>query len=325
MLHARVVSPPELTDDVVAALDASPAAFDLSVLPLSARSETADVVEFDLVREGANAVIEQLRELDLEERGSIAVNTIGVIISAAAESAEAAVPGRPEDAVVWDELAAETAAESELSWSYLTFFSLATMLAAIGAVLDQPIVIVGAMVLGPEFGAIAALCFGVVRREYRHVPPAGGKLVLGYVSAITSAVLFSLIVYERGWIDASMLSHRPQTEFMLHPGHWSFVVALLAGVAGMLSITSEKSTPLVGVFISVATIPAAGNIAVAVALGEWSEVGLSAQQLGLNLAGLVVAGIVTLLVQRILWTRFGLGAPVHRHGPSHHRQLHLPG
>nr|BFF25368.1 hypothetical protein GCM10025732_33330 [Glycomyces mayteni] len=110
-----------------------------------------------------------------------------------------------------------------------------------------------------------------------------------------------------GWIEPTMLDDRPLTSFIIHPDRWSFIVAVLAGVAGILSMTARKSQALVGVFISVTTVPAAGNIAVAIALAHWDEVGASLIQLGVNLAGLVVAGIGTLLVQRFLWSRFELG------------------
>ena len=48
-------------------------------------------------------------------------------------------------------------------------------------------------------------------------------------------------------------------------------MAVLAGIAGILSITARKSSALVGVFISVTTVPAAGNIAVAIALEHWAR------------------------------------------------------
>ena len=46
---------------------------------------------------------------------------------------------------------------------------------------------------------------------------------------------------------------RPDTAFIYQPDVLSFVVAFLAGVAGMLSLTSAKSGALVGVLISVTT------------------------------------------------------------------------
>ena len=74
-------------------------------------------------------------------------------------------------------------------------------------------------------------------------------------------------------------------------------MALVAGVVGMLSLTQARSGALIGVLVSVTTIPAVANIGVATAYGEWSEVGGAALQLGVNVAGLVGAGVVTLVVQ----------------------------
>ncbi len=79
-----------------------------------------------------------------------------------------------------------------------------------------------------------------------------------------------------------------QTEPSLHrvhrkPDEFTAIVAVLAGIAGILSLTSAKSGALVGVLISVTTIPAAANIGVAAALGD-SEEWLGAMvQLSLNL------------------------------------------
>ena len=48
-------------------------------------------------------------------------------------------------------------------------------------------------------------------------------------------------------------------------------MAVLAGIAGMLSLTSAKSGALVGVAISVTTVPAAANAAVALGYGEYGQ------------------------------------------------------
>jgi uncharacterized membrane protein len=77
----------------------------------------------------------------------------------------------------------------------------------------------------------------------------------------------------------------------------------LGGVAGVLSLTSTKSAALIGVLISVTTIPAATNVGLAAAYGDGSEAVGAAQQLSLNLAAIVIAGIATLYVQRLLYVR----------------------
>ncbi|MGH3736334.1 MAG: DUF389 domain-containing protein [Micromonosporaceae bacterium] len=98
---------------------------------------------------------------------------------------------------------------------------------------------------------------------------------------------------------AVILADRPLTSFIWRPDGLTWVVGLLAGVAGMLSLTTAKSSPLVGVLISVTTVPAAGNAAVAVAYGVAEEALGAAAQLLVNLAAIVIAGVLTLLVQHL--------------------------
>jgi uncharacterized membrane protein len=87
------------------------------------------------------------------------------------------------------------------------------------------------------------------------------------------------------------------------------VVGFLAGVAGMLSLTSAKAGTLVGVLISVTTVPAAANVAVAAAYGVLNEAAGSALQLVINIAAIVAAGVLTLTVQRLAGRR---GQPARR-------------
>ena len=65
----------------------------------------------------------------------------------------------------------------------------------------------------------------------------------------------------------------------------------------MLSLTEGRSGALIGVLVSVTTVPAAANVGVAAAYRAWSEVGGAATQLVVNLAGLLVAGVLTLVIQ----------------------------
>jgi uncharacterized hydrophobic protein (TIGR00271 family) len=305
VLHVRVISPPALTDEVVRIAAADEAVANVIKLPGVAYSPPGDCVEFDVAREGANDILERLREMGIKETGGIAVDEVDLWISDAAEEAVEAAPGHSEDAVVWEELSARTASETRLTWSYLVFLVLAVQIASIGALLDQPILIVGAMVLGPDFGPVAALCFGALQRDLRLAATAVRTLLVGFAVAIAVTLACAFTSRLIGWIEPSMLDDRPLTSFIIHPDRWSFVVAVLAGVAGILSMTARKSSALVGVFISVTTVPAVGNMAVAIPLEHWSEVGASFVQLAVNLAGMILAGIVTLAVQRVVWTRGG--------------------
>jgi uncharacterized membrane protein len=101
-----------------------------------------------------------------------------------------------------------------------------------------------------------------------------------------------------GWIDVNSTRELSEVDFIFQVGPLSFVVAMFAGAAGMLSLVSSKSAALVGVFISVTTVPAAGFAVVAATIGEWDVAAKSAAQLAVNLVGIVVAGVLVLWVHR---------------------------
>jgi len=135
------------------------------------------------------------------------------------------------------------------------------------------------------------------RRSFR-------ALAIGFPVGITATFLAALLLDAVGLVpdDFSQGNH-PFTQFISSPDQWSFIVAYLAGVAGVLSLTSAKSGALIGVLISVTTIPAAANIGVAAALGAGHEWVGAMEQLCLNLSAILLAGIGTLYVQRRTYLR----------------------
>ncbi|WP_067454813.1 DUF389 domain-containing protein [Actinomadura macra] len=302
MLHLRVIVPADRTEAVCTMLTASHGATNLVVIPDAARSPRGDLVTSDIAREAANEVLADLRALGLERDGSIAIEKIDLSLSDAAEIAEERAPGHGDDAVVWAELDRQVSEGTALTWTFVTFLVLSTQLAAIAALIDSPVLLVGAMVLGPEFAAIAAICYGLTRRQPWRIAQATRTLVIGFLIAIAITYVCALVSHWIGVIEMSRLpDERPLTAFIYTPDRWSFIVALLAGGAGVLSLTAGKSSALVGVFISVTTLPAAGNLAVALALRHVSEINGSLLQLAVNFAGMIIAGTATLLVQRAMW------------------------
>jgi len=71
----------------------------------------------------------------------------------------------------------------------------------------------------------------------------------------------------------------------------------------MLSVTLSRSAALVGVAISITTIPAAADIGLSLAYRDWDSVTGSSVQLAVNIAGLLVATSATLAVQRKMYMR----------------------
>jgi uncharacterized hydrophobic protein (TIGR00271 family) len=234
------------------------------------------------------------------------MEAVDAAVSSAAERAEERAPGDGADAVVWEQVVRTTGADSALSASYLAFLTIATLLCGVAIINDSAVLLIGAMVLGPEFGAIAALGVGLVRRRWSLLTRSARTLTIGFAAAVAGATVFALVARALGWATAADLSQRPETAFIYTPDKWSFIVAIIAAAAGVLSLTSSKVHGLSGVFISVTTIPAAGNVALGLAFGVWHEVWGSGAQLLLNLSGMAVAGWLTLAVQELVWRNLTL-------------------
>jgi uncharacterized hydrophobic protein (TIGR00271 family) len=304
LLQLRVTVPSDRTDRVRELFENDAGTAHLAVLPGASVSPAGDLVLADVARESADALVGALRELGVNRDGAIAITGVDAAVSSAARRAEERAPGDGADAVVWEQVVRTTDADSSLSVSYLAFLTIATMLAAIAIINDSAILTIGAMVLGPEFVPLAALAVAVVQRRPASARRALTTLVVGFVVAIGLTACLTLVGRGLGWFGTEILSaDRPQTGFITHPDKWSLVVAVLAGVAGVLSLTSAKSGALVGVFISVTTVPAAADMAISLALGGSAEFWSAATQLGVNLAGIIVAATVTLAVQRAVWRR----------------------
>lgn len=302
MLHLRMIVPPDRTEAVAGLIASTVGTTHLVVLPGAARDPAGDVVMCDVAREAGDELLHGLRELKLDQDGSIAVENIDLSMSERADAAEEDAPGEGADAVLWEQLANATHEESTLSFTYLAFMLLATMIAACGVVLDNAILIVGAMAVGPEFGPLAGVCTAIVKRAPRLAVRSLMALLIGFLVAIAGTTLFSLLMDALGQFSKERLdAERPQTSFIWQPDPFSFVVALLAGAAGTLSLTSSKAGALVGVAISVTTVPAAANAAVALSYGEVGQTWGSIEQLLLNLLGIMLAGTLTLFLQKWLW------------------------
>lgn len=304
MLHLKIYSPSAATAPVIDILQASPAVSALAVVHGASLRPEGDVITADVAREAANGVIDALLVTNVHKTGSIHLNNVDNWISQPAFDAEELAPGEGSDAVVWAEVVQNSYEDSKLTWSFVSFMVLATLLASIAIVIDSQILVIAAMVLGPEFGAVAALGLALVRKRPALLGQAMRSILVGYTVAILATTAMVLLGRWLGWItEAALTRPHPGTQFIYTPDKWSLIVALIAGIAGVLAITSQRAGGLVGVFISVTTIPAAGNIAVGLAFLNAEAIVGSAAQLVINLTGMAIAGWATLVVQQFVWSR----------------------
>ncbi|KHK98624.1 hypothetical protein LK09_06645 [Microbacterium mangrovi] len=299
MLHFEMIVPPALAltvDDVLT--DHAEAVSNVIRLPHAGADPRGDVILCDVTRADATDLLAALHRAGLDAVGSISITPVDLSLSRTATTTGAAIFGSDDDAVVWQEVEARAGDEAQISTTYIMFMVIATLIAAVGVVADQPILIVGAMVVGPDFGPLAAIAVGVVRRRASVVGRSALALLAGYGAGILIAIPFSWIMMRLHIFPPNPFAEPlPATSFIWQPDPLSYIVGFLAGIAGILSLTSAKSGALIGVLISVTTIPAAGAAGLAIASHEWGTVGTSLMQLVVNLVAIVTAGTLTLAVQ----------------------------
>jgi uncharacterized hydrophobic protein (TIGR00271 family) len=304
MVHLRIVAPPDRVEAALGILESAPTVINVIHLRGAARKPAGDVILCDVAREDASVILEELRGLALDREGSIAVELVDTALSTAAVEAERLAEGAPSDAVIWEEVAQRTNESASLTPGFLVFMCLSALIAGVAILLDSAILMVGAMVVGPEFGPIAGFCVAAVHLRPGLAARSLAALAVGFPLVIV-AVLAATLVFKATGVgpDAFSSENHPLADTIASPDVFAAFVAFCAGVAGMLSLTTAKSGALIGVLISVTTIPAASNIGVAVAYGDWAGFRGSLGQLAINVAALLVAGSLTLSIQRAVYRR----------------------
>ncbi|WP_431676825.1 DUF389 domain-containing protein [Kitasatospora sp. KL5] len=306
MVHVRAVSPPELTDEVVALLTGDPCVLNLVLLPGSARRPDGDALECDVLAGGANEVLRGLRALELDTLGSVVVEPVDLAFLGRAAQDGARRLGLRAHAPVWEEVEARIRAQTAFAPSFYLYLVVAGLIGAVGIVTNSQILIVGAMVVGPEYGAIVGVALGLDRGDREAVRRGLTALTGGFLAAIAATFLFALLIRGFGLESpAYRAGLRPVSHLIGTPDFFSVAVACLAGVVGIVSLTEARTSALLGVFISVTTIPAAADVGVSAAFESWDKARGSFFQLLLNVVVLIAVGTATLRFQRAVWRRIG--------------------
>lgn len=304
MVHLRIVAPPDRAAAALDLLEQAESVCNVIVLPGAARRPDGDMILCDVAREETSVILSELKALEIHKYGSIALELIDTQISEVAKAAERGAPGAPSDAVVWEEVEQRTSENVELSGVFLMFLVLAGLIAAAGIFLNSAILIVGAMVVGPEFGPIAGFCVAAVQRRRELAVRSLIAIVVGFPLAITATFVAALIFKATGLTpDHFSARDHDLARIISSPDFFSAFVAVCAGAAGVLSLSTAKSGALIGVAISVTTLPAVASIGISAAYGDWSGWRGSVGQLALNMAAILVSGTTVLGIQRLLYQR----------------------
>lgn len=304
MIHVRAVCPPDLTERAMALLSTEACVLNLQLRTGVVRRPEGDAIECDVLTGAANEVLRGLRDLGLEHRGSLVLEPVDTVFSDLADRTGAEELGARLRAPVWEQVEARIRAEGRYPPSFYLFLVVAGLIGAVGIITNSQILIVAAMVVGPEYGAITSIALGIDRRSRPRVRQGFVALLVGFLLAVAATLLFALLVRGFGLQPRAFeLGLRPVSNLINTPNFFSVSVAVLAGIVGIVSLAEARTSALLGVFISVTMIPAAADIGVSSAFGSWDEARGSLLQLLLNIAVLIVVGTGTLKCQRAIWRR----------------------
>jgi uncharacterized hydrophobic protein (TIGR00271 family) len=310
VLHVRVVSPPDLTGSLADRLAAAPGVWNVVVRAGDARRPHGDAVQFDVRDGAANPVFKALRELGLDRDRVICVERVDAALTGQALSIPARGALHREIAPVWEMVEAVIRQGEGYAPSFYALLAVASLIGAVGILTNSQILIVGAMVVGPEYNAIMGVALGISKRIRAEVQDGLLALGWGFSTAIVLTLLFGLAVHSSGKTPTAFLNGaRPVADLIDTPNIFSVIVAVLAGIVGVVSLTEARANALIGVFISVTTIPAAASVGVSIAYSSWSEAGGSLLQLLLNVVLLIVVGAAGLRTQRMIWHRRSADLP----------------
>jgi uncharacterized hydrophobic protein (TIGR00271 family) len=306
LIHIRAVSPTDVTPRLVESLGANGGVVNLVVLEGVAHNPDGDSLQFDVITAEANRVVDDLRHFELDRRGSIVIENVDTSISELAAQAERREPNKANFSPIWEEAEARIRERGTYRPSWFALLAIAAIIGAVGILTNSQILIVGAMVVGPEYGAMISVALGIDKRDGEPIKRGLNALLFGFLLAIVVTLLFSLVIRAFDLEPRAFeVGIRPVSDLIDSPNAFSVIVAVLAGIVGVVSLTEARASTLIGVFVSVTTIPAAADMGLSIAFGEWSEAGGAFMQLLVNVVILIAVGAVGLATQRRIWGRTG--------------------
>lgn len=159
----------------------------------------------------------------------------------------------------------------EIQWPYQLYYAgtlLSVIAATAGLLLDQPALLIGAMIIAPQASSALAAPAGMVLGDWELFTASIREQALGLGLAMVGAGAFAWVVRSAGFVPPSLsITGLELVGFRLAPSLLSTVGAVVAGVVGAFGYTTEQSSALIGVMITAALIPAAAAVGLAAAWG----------------------------------------------------------
>ena len=294
----QVTVPTGKRETVLGALDDE--GIDYVVTDETSGREFTAIVYAPLPNPAVEPVLERLQDAGIDDEAYTVVVEASTVVSRRFEELEeryAEAEDVDEARIAREELLSRAAELAPTLRTYATMTVISAIIATAGLLLDSPAVVVGSMVIAPLIGPAMSASVGTVLDE-DELFVRGVKLqILGLILAVTSAAAFAVFVRYAHLVPPGIdVTQVPEIRERLAPDFLSLTVALGAGVAGALSMSSGVSAAIVGVMIAVALIPPAATVGIGVA---W---GLPMVSVGSGVLALVNGLSINVAAIAVLWS-----------------------
>ena len=190
-----------------------------------------------------------------------------------------------------EELYSDVDKMSRLSWIFIILIILASVVAAVGILRNNVIFIIGAMVIAPVLGPNVALSLGTTLGDGGLSKRALTTIALGIVTVFVFSAIVGMIFKVNTQIPE--LVSRTEVNF------GDIVLALAAGSAAVLSLSSGLVSALIGVMVAVALLPPLVTTGMLVGAGHWDLVTGSLLLFLVNFICVNLSGVITFIAQGI--------------------------
>lgn len=241
---------------------------------VAAGPETADtqLVIVPVPTGAVEELLETLRAAGVDERNFTVVSDLASVISPRTEALResfAADADEDPEKLAREELSDTVGALLGESGTFVALTAISAIVAVAGILTDAAAVVVGSMVIAPLIGPAMATSVGTVLDEEDLFRRGLFRQLSGFLIAVVAATAMAGGVRYAGLIPPGTdLSTIGQFASRSRPDVLSLAVALGAGAAGAISLTSGISTALVGVMIAAALIPPIGVVGIGIAYGQ---------------------------------------------------------
>jgi len=168
-------------------------------------------------------------------------------------------------------------------------------LGTMGMVLDDTIVVVGAMLIAPMMNPVVLLGFAICRANYREL--------LSSIQSIAVGALISILVSFLIIKISPIHEITPQILSKIEPNIYHLLIALFSGVAGTYTKIKRKGKELIGFAISTSLMLPLSVVGFSIAIGN--------KQMGQETVFLFLTNLVAIALSGTLLARwYGFGSKI---------------